>query len=356
MAIEIELPEFGNQVVSFPDGTTNEQIAQELGLAANRQRFPTNNAAAIAMALQPALSQFGSQAPAASTLADVGPGGGIGLTPEQTLANLDSIQQDEQQNEVNRLRQQAQNRAIMAQQQEEEKDRAQQIKVESQRFKNQQAIQKLRGEQAIAADARESEAKAKAPVTLSPGQVQFDPETGEELLSVPAKEARKSSQVVEGILDGKTVLLRVFDDDSPSKLVTGVPEGFTPTPRGGRAAAADDPIKRTQQVLGIFETSMKNPDFKLTTESASALLRTMQIDPVSEEGQNILQALGLAQQDAEEAAKLGITDDAGPSAFGMFLKERLDRLFRGEPPFGSTENPMAPKAGPGGFVDVPGRN
>lgn len=296
MPVEVDLPEFGT-TVNFPDGTTDEEIAQELNLARANQRFQGNPALAVASALQPAFSQLATPA---STLPDIGGGSsGIGLTPELQLQNLAAIQQDQQNTELNRVREQAQNRAVMAQQQEAEKDRAQQVKIETQRFKNEQAIQKLRQDQAIAVEKQraisEKESDEREP------------------------EPQGRTQVLSGIgPDGKPAFLRVNVDTG----VTEVIEGFTPAPKGvGAAGSAQDPVKNTKSVVDLVNAFTQGGRV-LTPENLASMLTLAGIDPDSAVGVEIEKAYDLAAEDAEKAEEAGLIADTA-SAIGKFFEIRI---------------------------------
>ena len=145
--MHVDIPHLGTSV-EFPDGTPHEQIEQELNLMFSQRQHQQNPALAIAQALQPAFTQFAQQAQApASTIGSVGGGANaIGLTPEQTQGQLDSIQQDNQFNEANRLQQEAERRATVAQQQEIQKDRQQELKLEKMQFQNEQAAAQLKAD------------------------------------------------------------------------------------------------------------------------------------------------------------------------------------------------------------------
>ena len=138
--MHVDVPQLGTSV-EFPDDTPLAQIEQEMNLMFAQRQRRGNPALAIAQPLQPLFLQAQQQAQApARTIGSVGGGSNaIGLTPEQTQKQLDSIQQDNQFNEANRLQQEAERRATVAQQQEIEKDRQQELNLEKIQFKNEQA-------------------------------------------------------------------------------------------------------------------------------------------------------------------------------------------------------------------------
>lgn len=179
-------------VMEFPADATDDDIHAAFRSArASQQQGPGGP---VVQTFLDGLQEF--QQPA-SSLPNIGGGSVVGLTPEQTQSLIGTVQQSNQDNIRNRIMQQK----AMQEAMEREKDRAQQIKLEQQRLKNdlakksyEQEFQKAQAEadfgrqkEMFGMESREAremadynhQLEALSPFTLSPGQERFDPVTME---------------------------------------------------------------------------------------------------------------------------------------------------------------------------------
>lgn len=142
---QVRLP--SGKIVTFPPNVPDDQIlrdAMQLDQV-DQDVSAFENQHPLAKGLQQLLGpQFGFQPPQpAEYKIPVVPGNTFGMTPQTLNNTLGIIQNTQNSNAAERIRQRVQ----IEQEMEREKDRAQQLKLEQQRLKNQQMMEKMRMQQ-----------------------------------------------------------------------------------------------------------------------------------------------------------------------------------------------------------------
>lgn len=259
----------GGNPIQFADDVTDSEIV-EFG---DMQRQQSNNMRGIISPVANMIAQASMAAPVeTSTLPQIN-GGNYAFAGRQVVQN--ALQQSQQSNQ-DRVSAQIQQRGMLQQQMEAEKDRSQQFKLEQMRFKNEAGIRQLE------ADRRTEEAKWSAeqdankpinisgvglydpkskqivkgteaperavrPMALGAGQSLVDPVTGQTIVSMPA--AAKAPD--DGPMGGP---VEIFNPETNKVEVRQYYRNGTygllgePPPKQDRATSPQD-IRATDQIV-----------------------------------------------------------------------------------------------------------
>ena len=226
MPQNVKLPTGENAV--FPDGMPEDQILSTLDqhFAQQQQVQQFQQEPPLAQAIMKAVGpQFGFQVPEPDAFRlPVLKGNTFGMTPETLNNTLGIVQNTQNMNASERIRQRVQ----MEQQMEQEKDRAQQLKLEQQRFKNQQMIEKMREQQEADAERRKnttgsvSNVSGVGPVVTRMGELGQWEASALPIQNAPKPEAEWLKLGNETIMgeDGTPQVVSILADKAnPSKIV-----------------------------------------------------------------------------------------------------------------------------------------
>lgn len=174
---QVRLP--SGKIVTFPPNVPDDQILRD-AMQLDQVDQDVNafeNQHPLAKGLQQLVGpQFGFQPPQpAEYKIPVVPGNTFGMTPQTLNNTLGIIQNTQNSNAAERIRQRVQ----IEQEMEREKDRAQQLKLEQQRLKNQQMMEKMRMQQEADLERqRHTNRKELAGIEFSQGLGQMEKQYG----------------------------------------------------------------------------------------------------------------------------------------------------------------------------------
>ena len=226
---QVRLP--SGKIVTFPPNVPDDQILRD-AMQLDQVDQDVNafeNQHPLAKGLQQLVGpQFGFQPPQpAEYKIPVVPGNTFGMTPQTLNNTLGIIQNTQNSNAAERIRQRVQ----IEQEMEREKDRAQQLKLEQQRLKNQQMMEKMRMQQEAA---MEKEKQGRGTVFSGTGGTPVwagvDPNTGQPFaraIPVEGADARTkfqpvgTPQTIKDAATGQPALVQLLVDDfGNQKLIT----------------------------------------------------------------------------------------------------------------------------------------